>query len=273
MKKFLLALGVVLTFALLLGAAAYVLLFMEDPVQEGRGESISVAEKVSKPKNADVRDQAETQADILEMLDYETRKNRDTVGWLWVPGTQINNSVLQSYDNTVYLRQDERREYDLYGCYFVDYECSVGSREELSPNTIIYGHSDLKDNPDGPRFSQLYHFTDLDFARETPVIQFSTLDGFMYWEVFAVFYTELNDSFISPDPPEGIDRMAAAAMEKSLYDYGVAVGPQDHVLLLSTCTGSYGANDTSHRFVVLAKLLPEEAEIPTQAQLEVRTES
>jgi len=68
LKKFLLALGVVLTFALLLGAAAYVLLFMEDPVQEGRGESISVAEKVSKPKNADVRDQAETQADILEML-------------------------------------------------------------------------------------------------------------------------------------------------------------------------------------------------------------
>ncbi len=272
MKKVLLVFGVVLTLGLLIGAAVYVLLFMEDPIQEAV-EPSSIAEKVSKPKNADVRDQAKTQADMLEMLDYETGKNRDTVGWLWVPGTQINNSVLQSYDNAFYLRQDERREYDIYGCYFVDYECSVGPREELSPNTIIYGHSDLKDNPEGPRFSQLYHFTDPDFARETPVIQFSTLDGFMYWEVFAVLYTELNESFISPDPPEGIEQMAAAAMEKSLYEYGVTVGEQDHVLILSTCTSSFGANDTDHRFVVLAKLLPEDAQIPTEAQIEVRTES
>ena len=88
----------------------------------------------------------------------------------------------------------------------------------------------------------------------------------MYWEVFAVLYTELNESFISPDPPEGIEQM-------SLYEYGVTVGEQDHVLILSTCTSSFGANDTDHRFVVLAKLLPEDAQIPTEAQIEVRTES
>lgn len=266
MKKVLPVLGVVLVLTLLLCAIGYVLLFMEDEAPAAASDS---APPVQPQLN--VKQKAETPADVLDSLDYEIRVNRDTVGWLEVPGTDINNSVLQSHDNSFYLRRNERGQDDVYGCYFADYECSIGYRDALSPNTIIYGHSSPGDDPDGLRFSQLFRFTDPEFAEATPVIRFSTMEGFMDWQIFAVFYTDVSFNYISADPPGGVTGMADEAKEKSLYDYGVEVWPNDHVLALSTCTERYG--DSSHRFVVMARLLTEEEEIPQTAQIKLRPEA
>ena len=64
-----------------------------------------------------------------------------------------------------------------------------------------------------------------------------------------------------------VDRLAKACQEKSIYSYDVAVGPEDKILTLSTCTVKYGAQDNSHRFVVMARLLPEGAESPATARI------
>lgn len=211
-----------------------------------------------------------TGADILEALDYETIQNPDTVAWLLIPGTRINNSVVQSFDNLVYLRANERREESIYGCYFADAECSVSSRELLNHNTIVYGHSDLQDNPEGPRFSELYKFTDPQFASRTPVIEFSTLYDFMNWEVFAVFYTTVDFDYISAEPEGGVKALAAEAKKQSIYDYGIQVGEDDHILTLSTCSVKDG-NDGTHRFVVMARLLDEDAQVPAAVEVKAHT--
>lgn len=261
MKKLLLVLAAIAAVAAL-GGFAYVLLFMEespDTVLVGGSDPSSLPDaQLNLPR------EITTQADVLDALDYETTQNQDTVGWLTVPNTRINNSVLQAHDNIAYLRTNERKEPSVYGCYFADAECNIGSREILSPNTVIYGHSDLQDNPDGPRFSQLFKFTDPEFAKTTPVIQFSTLEGFMDWQVFAVFYTDVNFDYISASPEGGVNALADAAKKKSIYNYGVSVGPQDHILTLSTCSVRDG-NDGTHRLVVMAKLLPEGAQPPETA--------
>lgn len=266
MKKALAVLCMIALLALLLGGIGYVLLFMEDEPSPAPSSRVP-----SDQPRLNVKQKAETPADVLDALGYEIGANRDTVGWLDVPGTDINNSVLQSHDNDFYLRRNERKQYEVYGCYFADYECSVGNRDVLSPNTIIYGHSSPGDDPDGRRFSQLFRFTDPDFAAKTPVIHFSTLDDFMVWQVFAVFYTDIGFNYISSDPSDGITAMAAQAMEKSLYNYGVEIGPDDHILALSTCTEKYG--DSNHRFVVMARLLPKDEEIPATAQFTLRPEA
>lgn len=266
MKKILLALALVAA-VVALGGFAYVLMFMEEPPDTafvgGSGEDLPDVQ-LNVPRTID------TQADVLDALDYETTQNQDTVAWLRVPNTRINNSVLQAHDNLAYLRTNERKEASVYGCFFADAECNVSSRELLSHNTVVYGHSDLQDNPDGPRFSQLFKFTDPEFAKTTPVIEFSTLENFMDWQVFAVFYTTIDFDYISAEPEGGVDRLAAEAKKKSLYDYGVTVGPEDHILTLSTCSVRDG-NDGTHRLVVMAKLLPEGAEAPETAGITVQT--
>ena len=76
--------------------------------------------------------------------------------------------------------------------------------------------------------------------------------------------------YIAADPEGGVDALAAEAKKKSLYDYGVAVGPDDHILTLSTCSVRDG-DDGTHRLVVMAKLLPEGAEPPETVNIKVQT--
>ncbi len=229
--------------------------------QQGQSEKAKPSVGVMKP--------LKTPADVLDAIGYEITQNSDTVGWLYIPDTTINNSVVQSHNNTVYLRQTERKQPDIYGCYYADYTCNFGPREKLSANTVVYGHSDLKDNPDGLRFSQLFKFTDADFAKKHPVIYFSTPEEYMEWQIFAVYYTDTGLDYISTDL-DGPSRAALAqqAKDRSIYQYDVAVGESDQFLTLSTCSIKYGAQEKDQRFVIMAKLLPA-GEIPKTVSLTV----
>ena len=209
-------------------------------------------------------------AEMLDALDYQMTQNQDTVGWLKIPGTDINNCVVQSFDNAYYLRRDERKQYANEGCYYADYECSIGTRDELSPNTIIYGHS-WDDDPDGIKFGQLFRFVDTDFAREHPCFEFCTQQEYMVWQIFAVAYTNISFDYIHPQISGAeMVEVAKTAMEKSFYDYGVEVGPDDKIITLSTCVVGFGGHD--NRLIVMAKLLDEDAETPLTAELTERPE-
>lgn len=222
---------------------------------EKDGGSDSSKSEPTNPLQAELQ-QSTTDAEKLEKLMYEIKKNEDTVAWLEIPGTDINNSVLQYHNNTYYERRDERKKNDIYGCYFADYECSLGKREDFLTNTIIYGHSDLKDNPDGPRFSQLFRFIDPQFAKENRNIYLSTTWETMVFEIFAVFYTDVNFDYIRVDLSEAdFSEIVNGAITKSLHNFQNAPKYGDKILTLSTCSVK-NANDGTGRFVVMGKLLP-----------------
>lgn len=212
-----------------------------------------------------------TAADVFKAIAYEQEKNPDALGWLMIPGMSIDDPVVQSHDNLYYLRRTDRGAEDIYGCYFADAECSLSPNGELSRNTVIYGHSDLQDNPDGPKFSQLFRLTEKTFAEETPCIYFSTAGRYMVWEIFAVFYTDLDDVnyiAVSGLDDAGLSQLIAQARERSIYHYDIPFEESgEHILTLSTCTVKYGSR-SDQRFVVMARLLPD-GEEPQRAKLEV----
>jgi SrtB family sortase len=215
----------------------------------------------------------ETTSDILSALDHEKTQNKDTVGWINIPDTKISNSVLQADNNAYYLNINERGEQDIFGAYFADYTCNFGTREELSANTVIYGHSDVsqsEDQPDGRRFSQLFKYEDQDFARRHPLIYFSTPYESMKWQIFAVFYTDLDLDFTRADPSgTALVQLANDAKARSIYNYGVEVGQDDKILTLVTCTVKYGKEDQEKvRYVVMAKLLDDGESPVSISQLE-----
>lgn len=244
---------------------------------ENLGEALPV-DASSQPQSTSSQSQPETQvrindtkpvetsSDIYSAISHEMEQNRHTVGWINISDTKISNSVLQADNNAYYLTINERGEADKFGCYFADYTCNFGDREELSPNTVIYGHSDIsgtEDQPDGRRFSQLFRYTDYDFARKHPLVTFSTPQASMSWQIFAVFYTDLDLDFTRTDMDgAGVVQLAEEAKARSLYDYGVAVDEQDKLLTLVTCTVKFGKEDQPKvRYVVMAKML-DEGEIP-----------
>lgn len=196
--------------------------------------------------------------DVQDMLQAAFERNEDTVGWLIVPNTDINDSVLQANDNRYYERRDEGRRESTFGCYFADYECPVGGRDVLAANTVIYGHSNIEsnDSPDAQRFSQLFRFLQPEFAEKTPYVFLTTPDERLAWQIFAVFYTTTDFDYIRVhlSPAEAL-KLGQEAQALSVYDYGVTLTAEDKLLTLSTCSTKFGT-DGNQRFVVMARLLP-----------------
>lgn len=235
----------------------------------GCGSKSSSEEPSSEPSSSSQSsEEEEEEEDVLrifqiEKIDEGKERNADTKGWLQVPNTEIDDAVLQASDNNYYLRITEDKEYSIFGCYFADFRNNLGSRADLSRNTVIYGHSDYRDDPKGKKFSQLFNYAqDIDFVRNNPYIYFSTEDDDMVWQVFAVFFTHVDFNYIQTDPTdEQFLAIIEEAKAKSEYIIDVDVTADDKILTLSTCTGLYNTPKDDYRMAVMAKLLPKN-EIP-----------
>ncbi|PWM35776.1 MAG: hypothetical protein DBX66_07980 [Clostridiales bacterium] len=206
--------------------------------------------------------------DVAQLLRQSRRRNPDTVGWLYIPDTAINEPVLQTSDNDYYRFHDGEKNYRESGSVFVDYECTLGDGRggTFSQNTILYGHNlgnprGVKDDPQGERFAQLMHFTDETFAGRHPYFFFITEQGVQTYEIFAVAYLDANTepvSYILPEYPAAAFSLLIEDMKRrSLYDYGVPVGGEDKVMTLSCCSHKYGSEKENpyQRFVVMGRLM------------------
>ena len=276
-------------FALLL--AAVMLLSMagcdgrENPVQEepSKQEEVQVPEvkPEEKPKEEKEPEVVIDKPDQSEKIAELKTQNDDVVGWLQVPDTEIDNAVMHTTNNEFYLRKDELKQYSWTGCYYADYECTFGPKaEDLSRSTIIYGHNiNFDDGKDKERFSQLFHYADIEWAREHPYFYFSTTEEDMIWEVFAVSYTTDDFNYIQvlKDRKVSDEQITEAQMinivnearERSEYDYNdVEVNGDDKIITLSTCSYKYGQrNDV--RFFVMAKLVTEDDTLVETANITV----
>lgn len=214
----------------------------------------------SSSSNFDLLTPAEIQKKMLDGMVAHFARNEDTVGWIYVPNTTINEVVVQAIgdsSNDYYMRRSNLKQENFNGCYFVDFRANMGERKELSKNTVIYGHS-MDDNPDGKLFSQLKKYLNINHAKANPYIYFSTPKSEMVWQVFAVFYTDVSFNYIEPNPSNAdFINIITDARKRSTFNFDVDVTSNDKILTLSTCTYTIDPNyPNDYRFVIMAKLLP-----------------
>lgn len=261
---------------------------------------------------------ADSEPEGETVLEVPTRKeqfveafnaNNDVMGWLYIPGlTDVDAGVCFSYDKTYpYDKRDitgkkVSNTYWIDGAYYTHFRNICGeTSDELSKNTVIFGHSDLgltnlsytNDDPTGPLFSQLFSFKDPSFAEQTPYIYLTLPGEDTVWEIFAVFYNDANAIsktfsayysknggslwYIEPSPVTAeYQLMLDTARARSLYDYDVEVTTNDRILTLSTCTVGYGLQARSnYRFVIVAKLVedPETNHIDKNASFTINADA
>lgn len=181
------------------------------------------------PAEADEPDEAAELRDLAPLF----AQNGDCIGWLSIPGTQINYPVMHTPEEPQkYLRRSFYGEYSQSGVPFLDWRCSLDS-----DNLIIYGHN-MKN---GTMFGELKNYLDEEFRLANPVIELQTEGGLEYYTVFAVAVVEKSDpwySFIDASGSEGFAGQVAAIIQKSLYDTGAAPVFGQQIITLSTCYGS-----------------------------------
>lgn len=176
--------------------------------------------------------------------------NNHIVGWIQIPGTDIDYPVMQTPDSPdYYLKRNFDREYSSRGCIYAREECQISAP---SQNITLYGHR-MKDRT---MFAQLDAYLDADFYKENPYIYFDTLDQLRTYRVMAVFCTTATMSegfsyhlFTNTQDETEFTDFYNTCKDLALYDTGVDAVPGDSFITLSTCEYS----QTNGRLVIVAK--------------------
>lgn len=182
--------------------------------------------------------------------------NPDISGWIKISNTNIDNPVLMppEEDSEYYLYRNYKKESTKYGSLFLDATVDLDNNYK---NMVIYGHH----MQDGSMFANLIKYSDLDFYKQNPIINFDTIKNIADWKIISIFKTntrkEQGDIFqyIQTGFSSDIDFLNYVynVRERSLIDIPVDVNENDELVTLSTC--SYEFDD--FRTVVVARKIRE----------------
>lgn len=160
-------------------------------------------------------------------------QNSDLLGWLCIPGTEIDYPVMHTpYEPQKYLRRNFEGKYSVSGVPFLDYRCTAES-----DNLIIYGHN----MSNGTMFAGLKRYTDKDYLAEHPVIEWETAEGCVRYEVFAVVTVKKTDDwygFIDVQDESDFLNWTEYIRSKAMLTTDAVPAYGRQLLTLSTCHGS-----------------------------------
>ena len=178
--------------------------------------------------------------------------NSDMVGWLEVPGTNIDYPVMQTKDDEeYYLHRNFFGKDDKNGTLFLDARSDLN---EESGNIIVYGHN-MKS---GAMFGSLEEYLDQSYEAEHSKINFYTKTEKREYEIISVFqskiYSNDDENFkyyncIKLATEEKFDDFYQNIKALSIYDTGVTAQFGDEFITFSTC--SY--HTKNGRLVVVGK--------------------
>lgn len=177
-------------------------------------------------------------------IDFATlkEKNSDTVGYLKVNGTDIENVVVKGKDNSYYLKHNFNKEYNTAGWIFADYHNKL---DETDRNIIIYGHN-MRNNT---MFGTLKNVLNEEWkdVEENRFITFVTEEDSYIYEVFSIYQIEAEDYYITTNfnNDEEFLKFTNTLKSRSKYNFDVDIKEEDSILTLSTC-----ANNNKDRIVV-----------------------
>ncbi len=216
-----------------------------------------------------------TEPPLLERAKKLLAQNPDTIGYISVPGTDVDNPIVQTVDNDYYLHIGfDGQEYRA-GTVYMDYRDVFSWKEdENSENIILYGHN-MADNT---MFGSLRRYRqDLEFYKESPIVKFSSNYKDYNYVIFGLVITAgdaappSDDLYADPITWEGFPywNMQELDDEKhfnyyvdtvekmNMIDNKIDVEFGDELLTLSTC---YSDEDNSRFLIVARKLRDDETE-------------
>ncbi|MDD2417511.1 MAG: sortase [Oscillospiraceae bacterium] len=191
-------------------------------------------------------------------------QNQQVRGWMKYSDSNnkwlnINYPVMFSGDNSYYLNHDFQKSNNKNGALFFDQRTNLETKDAANRVLIIYGHNMAS----GQMLSPLNKLmSNHNYMRSAPMISLNTLYDERQYQVFSVMllstraqdgpYFDYIRTVFSGD--DDYMNFVSNIRARSIYDFnGVDVGPQDELLVLSTCTAVSNAHFKDGRCVVIAR--------------------
>ena len=191
---------------------------------------------------------------ILPELKEIYELNHDLVGWITIPGTNVDYPVVQSDDMDFYLHHDFYGADNNNGQIILDTLCDPYTP---SYNLIISGHH----MNNGSMFGRLPDYKDESYWKDRKFVEFDTLMARGRYVIFAAFYSADYD-----EDEEGFrynadicyrmeaEKWLEEVRENQLYDTGIDAEFGDEFVTLTTCNRSRRKDG---RFVVVCRKVRE----------------
>lgn len=192
-------------------------------------------------ETAEEQEVSETEEAVLTILPeyidlYE--KNPEMVGWIRIPGTEIDYPVMQSPNsNDYYLKHNFEKKEDINGCIFMDMRNNYMDRDD---NLMIYGHN----MNSGQMFGSLKKYLETDYWKTHKTIEFHTLYEKEKYVIIAVCLAKVEyqdeDVFRYYNFLNAEDEAAFEEYRKNIQELKVSKGKVnleygDKIITLSTC--------------------------------------
>lgn len=176
-------------------------------------------------------------------------KNKETVGWIQVNGTNINYPFVQSTDNSFYLNHSFNKSYNEAGWVFMDYR---NNPTDFDQNTILYAHGRI-DNTMFGSLRKILQSKWLDNSNNY-IIKLSTETENTLWQVFSVYKIPTTTDYLTIhfSNQSSFLNFASLLLKRSQFDFNTAINENDKILTLSTCY------DDHEKVVLHAKLIKKE---------------
>ncbi len=197
-------------------------------------------------------------------------KNKDTVGWISVPNTNIDYPILYGRD-FYYANRNINKKNSLEGVYpYYGY---------LTKNVVLFGHN-LRKSRTG--FHEMHHMQETalgkskcqssacgrslgskhkDWIEDNRVWNIS-IYGKTKWEVFAMYEVKANEpkstlrnnwSSLYASSDAAVQQWLDKQLKRSEISFGVSVSPRDTLMTIITCGTNYDSATANSRLFVFLK--------------------
>ncbi len=215
------------------------------------------------PEEPEVRVPKPIMANAQELLNI----NKDTIGYVRIPNTHIDNVVVQRKTedgNDYYLNHNFKDKKAQCGTIFLDKRCTLTDYEQ-SDNLILYGHNQA----DGTMFGEMdYYRWDLNYYKKNPLIYFNSNYEEGVYKIIASFVTNVEPEHDNgnvfdyhnyvdfDDENYTYDTFIDEVLKRSTIITGTDVNEDDKFLTLSTCSTEW---EPSRHVIVARKVRPGES--------------
>lgn len=175
-------------------------------------------------------------------------QNKDTIAYLTVNNTSVDNVVVKGSDNDYYLNHNFDKTSNVAGWIFADYRNRFDGEDK---NIIIYGHN----MRDGSMFGTLKTALNPDWQnnKENKVVTLITEKGKFKYEVFSTYIIEAEEYYLNTEfaSDSEYEKFLNTLKERSNHDFGVSLSTSDKILTLSTCSGNGNKRVVLHARLII----------------------
>lgn len=225
-----------LLIALVLATTAFFLQSNEEKSNLAIQTASSTQELASSSEKVYQRSDEEKQG-LKDQFDSLKAINPDTIGYIYAPGTKLDEPVVQTTDNATYLYKlfDGSGEDPYMGTVFMDMDNKSDFSDQL---TWLFGHARGSLVPDSRMFNDVNFYDDQQYFDQHPFVVVRTPEKIHYYQAAFMIIVPETTSFYRTSfdsSQQFVEQLTAVREGAVTKDDSIVISEKDRYLVLSTC--------------------------------------